>query len=113
MGFACRRMIWSMGAGAAPAPGATIRTGISWSSGKTGAESPDHRLPNLGSRYPSMKADVTRRGVAGDESLDASNPCLSARIVEMNQIVARRIECVYLPASRPSLSAEWYVRHLG
>ena len=31
----------------------------------------------------------------------------------MNQTVARRIECVYLPASSPSLSAEWYVRHLG
>src|SRR5713226_2988629 len=31
----------------------------------------------------------------------------------MNPTVARRIECVYLPASSPSLSAEWYVRHLG
>jgi hypothetical protein len=31
----------------------------------------------------------------------------------MNRSVARRIECVYLPASNPYLSADWYVRNLG
>jgi hypothetical protein len=31
----------------------------------------------------------------------------------MNTTVAKRIECVYLPASNPCASADWYVRNLG
>src|SRR2546428_14002942 len=50
-----------MGARAAPASGATIRTGISWSCGNR-AEAPDRRLPTLWSRYPLMEADMEKCG---------------------------------------------------
>ncbi|UVI29190.1 VOC family protein [Paenibacillus spongiae] len=31
----------------------------------------------------------------------------------MTKSIAKGIDCVYLPASDPRVSAEWYVKHLG